>query len=144
MNRDWALSAILSKGRIAMVKVVEENRSFWTLPGGGVEMGESHAEAAVREAREEINLAIKILRFLFKREYAAGMEYCYLAEPRYGEQGISIGHDPELDVNQQVLKQAAWVHIEKVKDDLHVSRVIASLSQEEMEKFKINLRDAKV
>ena len=91
-----------------------------------------------------INLAIKILRFLFKREYAAGMEYCYLAEPRYGEQGISVGHDPELDVNQQVLKQAAWVHIEKVKDDLHVSRVIASLSQEEMEKFKINLRDAKV
>lgn len=137
MDRDRALAAVISRGRIAMVKVVKENRSFWTLPGGGVESGESHEAAAVREAKEEINLDIKILRFLFKRKYSAGTEYCYLAEPQNDEQPIRVGYDPELDANKQVLKEAAWVRIDMVKDDLHVSRVIASLSQEELKKYYI-------
>lgn len=135
MNRDRAFAAVFSKGRIAMVKVVEGDRSYWTLPGGGVEKGESHEEAAVREVREEINLDIKILRFLFERKYTAGTEYCYLAEPQSDEHLIRVGYDPELDANEQVLKQAEWVSIDKVKDDIHVSRVIASLSQEEIEKY---------
>ena len=76
MNRDRAFSAVLSNGRIAMVKVEEEGRSFWTLPGGGVE---------------------------------------------------------------QVIKKAEWIHIAHLKDDLHVSRVIASLSEDEIVKYNIRL-----
>jgi 8-oxo-dGTP diphosphatase len=141
MGRERASSAVISKGRIAMVKVVEEHRSFWTLPGGGIEEGETHEEAAVREAKEEINLDIKVLRFLFEHKYSAGTEYCYLAEPLDDKQQISVGSDPELDANKQILKKAEWVAIAQVKDDLHVSRVIAALSQEEMRKYQINLQD---
>jgi 8-oxo-dGTP diphosphatase len=137
-NRDRAFSAILSNGKIAMVKVDEKDRAFWTLPGGGVEEGESREEAAVREAMEEANLGIRILRFLFQRNYAAGVEYCYLAELKNGEQHIRLGHDPELTADEQVLKQAAWIEVQTLKDDLHVSRVIESLSQEERMKYKVN------
>lgn len=105
----------------------------------GVEEGESCEEAAVREAFEEINLDIRIVRYLFARKYTHGTEYCYLAEPRNGEQYITLGYDPELDVNEQVLKQAEWILINDLKDDLQVSRVIASLTQEEIVKYKINL-----
>lgn len=139
MNRDRAFSAVLSNGRIAMVKVEEEGRSFWTLPGGGVEQGETCEEAAVREAMEEVNLDVEIIRFLFAREYSAGTEYCYLAEPRLGEPQIKLGCDPELDVHEQVIKKAEWIHIAHLKDDLHVSRVIASLSEDEIVKYNIRL-----
>jgi 8-oxo-dGTP pyrophosphatase MutT (NUDIX family) len=139
MNRERAFSAILSNGKIAMVKVDEKDRSYWTLPGGGIEEGESREEAAVREAMEEINLDIKIVRFLFERKYAVGTEYCYLAEPANGEQHIKLGYDPEFDENEQVLKQAEWIQIDSLTDDLHVSRVIGSLSQEEIAKYNISL-----
>jgi len=32
---------------------------WWCLPGGGVEPGESHAEAVVREVQEELGLDVK-------------------------------------------------------------------------------------
>nr|NLJ02664.1 NUDIX hydrolase [Bacillota bacterium] len=140
MDRDRAFAAILLDGKIAMVRVDEKDRSYWTLPGGGVEEGESREEAAVREAMEETNLKIKIVRFLFQGKYAAGTEYCYLAEPTKGGQHIQLGHDPELEVNEQVLKQAEWIPIGDLKDDLHVTRVIKALSQEEIEKYKIDLQ----
>ena len=76
---------------------------------------------------------------MFERKYTAGTEYCYLAEPQNGEQHIKLGYDPELDVNEQVLKQAEWIQIDNLKDDLHVSRVIGSLSQEEIAKYNIDL-----
>ncbi len=139
VHRDRAFSAILANGKIAMVKVEEKDRSFWTLPGGGVEKGEKREETAVREALEEINLKIKIIRFLFARQYSAGTEYCYLAEPQTGEQHLKIGHDPELAANEQVLKHAQWIQISDLKDDLHVSRVIGALSREEIVKYNINL-----
>ena len=137
--RDRAFSAILSKGKIAMVQVDETDRSFWTLPGGGVEEGETREEAAVREAREEINLDITIIRFLFEGTYSAGTEYCFLAEPQHGQHHLVLGHDPELSGHEQVLKQAAWIPINELKDDLHVSRVIGSLNQEEIVKYRIRL-----
>ena len=139
IHRDRAFSAILSDGKIALVKVEEKDRSYWTLPGGGVEKGESREKAAVREALEEINLKIKIVRFLFSGKYPAGIEYCYLAEPLNGEQRIKLGRDPELGAGEQVLKRAEWVPIVNLHDDLHVSQVLRSLSREEIVKYKIYL-----
>ncbi|HZG86685.1 NUDIX domain-containing protein [Paenibacillus sp.] len=140
MNRERACSAILFNGKIIMVKVVEKDHSFWTLPGGGVEAGESREQAAIREVMEEVNLEINIVRYLFERKYAAGIEYCYLAEPKdIKKLNIELGYDPELEDYEQVLKQVEWFEIDKVREDLHVSRVIESLSQEEINKYNVNV-----
>src|ERR671914_266389 len=60
----FAIAALvfLSDGEsVLLVKQSYGNR-YWSLPGGGVEAGESIDQAAIREVREETGLEIRIKR----------------------------------------------------------------------------------
>lgn len=46
--------------RLLLVRHCKAGRSYWLLPGGGVEHGETAAEAARREAREETGLEVSV------------------------------------------------------------------------------------
>lgn len=49
-------------GRVLLARHVEGNR--WLLPGGGIEPGETPADAAVREAWEETGLVVRLTRLV--------------------------------------------------------------------------------
>ncbi len=46
--------------QILLVEHQKGDQKYWLLPGGGVEFGESLADCAVRELKEETNLDIKV------------------------------------------------------------------------------------
>lgn len=56
---------LLRDHEILMVRLERPGRSFWVLPGGAVEDGESPEDAAVREVREETGLEVSLERLLF-------------------------------------------------------------------------------
>ena len=73
----------------------------WVLPGGGLESGESLAEACVREMREETGLSVRVVRLLgvysnpdMLLAYADGhrfqvIAHNFLVEHVAGEPGLS-------------------------------------------------------
>ena len=51
---------IVKDDAILLVRHIKGGKTYWLLPGGGVEYGESLAEALIREVKEEANLDILI------------------------------------------------------------------------------------
>ncbi|MBX3177185.1 MAG: NUDIX hydrolase [Candidatus Hydrogenedentes bacterium] len=51
---------IVEDGRILLVRHQKDGQSYWMLPGGGVDYGETLAEALRRELREELNIETAI------------------------------------------------------------------------------------
>jgi ADP-ribose pyrophosphatase len=55
-------AVIVQNGKLVLIKRgVEPDKGKWSIPGGGVELGEAVREAAVREAKEECGLDIEIV-----------------------------------------------------------------------------------
>ena len=55
-------AVIIERGRVLLVRRAAPPRAgHWSLPGGAQELGETFAEACVREVREETGLAVEVL-----------------------------------------------------------------------------------
>lgn len=54
--------AVIDDGKVLLTK--REDFEVWCLPGGGVEDGESLAEAGIREAKEETGLDVELTRLV--------------------------------------------------------------------------------
>jgi 8-oxo-dGTP pyrophosphatase MutT (NUDIX family) len=56
----------VSQGQVLLVehRDPQTHLSYWVLPGGGREIGETFAEAAIREVREETGVTVRIVRRL--------------------------------------------------------------------------------
>jgi 8-oxo-dGTP diphosphatase len=99
----------LRDGAVLMVHLDYGDRDFWTLPGGGVEPGETPEEAAARELAEEMGVCGAVVRPLLTRvvpERGGMLETYYLME-------VSADQTPEPGSNpgyeHQRFLEAAWV-----------------------------------
>jgi ADP-ribose pyrophosphatase YjhB (NUDIX family) len=78
MSRERASAIIIREGEILMVKIEDQGESWWCLPGGTIEPGETAEQAVCRELREELNV------------HAVPRRRLYTA-PMPGEAGIDYG-----------------------------------------------------
>ena len=63
-----AAVAVLHEGRLLLVEHTKNARSYWLLPGGGLEWGESLHEAVAREVKEETGLEVVVGDLLYVSE----------------------------------------------------------------------------
>lgn len=91
---------------------IVEGTDFWQLPGGGVEVGESIEEAAIREGKEELGLdleAVGILPNLYTalRSHWHGLLIPVICKQSVPSQQIELNHESS---------QYQWIHLEEAKD----------------------------
>lgn len=91
--------AIIDDGKVLLTK--REDFEVWCLPGGGVEDGESLAEAGIREAKEETGLDVELTRLVgVYSRMGGGMHdvraVLYTAKPVGGELMIQPGETTEV------------------------------------------------
>ncbi len=115
-------TALIRDDRVLMVRHVHDGRNYWTLPGGGVEVGETLTEAAAREVKEETGLTATNPRELFRE----GDQACFVAGCDDGAQPI-VGIDPELIGSRQIIVDVAWFTLRDKADDPQISKVLRSL-----------------
>jgi 8-oxo-dGTP diphosphatase len=133
-ERRRVAAAIVREGQVLMVR--ERNRGpggrhdgleFWTLPGGGVEAGESDDDAVRREVREEVGLGVRSARRLFDFAYPSGHTTVYTVDVEPGEP--VLGTDPDLDCDCPRMVGLDWVPLPPLRGDtggLAIPTVIAA------------------
>jgi 8-oxo-dGTP diphosphatase len=126
-NRPRAFAALIQDDYILLVRIVNGEKEFWTLPGGGLEDGETFEDAVIREVQEEVNLKVKVVKHLYTTTYELGVEKCFLVETIVQNSIPTLGFDPELPYHQQVLREVKWHLIKEMADDIQVSEVIKAL-----------------
>ncbi|MCB8967044.1 MAG: NUDIX domain-containing protein [Ardenticatenaceae bacterium] len=112
--RQRASLVIVRDEMMLLIYRYRNGRSYYILPGGGVEPGESLAEAAVREAAEETSLQVVLGPQLWQRELEEQIETAFLITQFEGTPRLG---DPEfLRQSPDNLYRLEWVPFAEVNE----------------------------
>jgi 8-oxo-dGTP diphosphatase len=84
---------LLTGSGVAAIERVRDGMTYYTLPGGGVEDGETPQEAAVRETHEELGLIVRVDGLVAVINFRGSTQYYYRAEVLGGEFGAGTGEE---------------------------------------------------
>jgi ADP-ribose pyrophosphatase YjhB (NUDIX family) len=97
-----------------------EGDSYWVLPGGRLEPGETIPECAGRELAEETRLTAGFSGVLYVSEFLREGRHTIDVVARMSLQGqaeASLGNDPEIGPGTEpTLRELRWVSVEELKE----------------------------
>lgn len=112
--------AVISEGKILLTK--RADFETWVLPSGGVEEGESLAQAAIRETKEETGLDVELTRLVgvYSRlgDWSPGYMVVFAARPVGGELQCQEGETIEVEwfVFDQLPAPLSLGHKKRIRD----------------------------
>jgi 8-oxo-dGTP diphosphatase len=121
-----AITQTANQDIILMRRGFEPRRGHWSMPGGFVDLGESVEDAAVREAKEELEIEIEIQHLIgvYSRAEDRTVVVVYAATtagtPSLTEEALEVRAFAPIDIPWQDL--AFWSDESALRDHLRVGR----------------------
>jgi len=112
--------AVIHEGKVLLTR--REDFEVWCLPSGGVEEGESLAEAALRETKEETGVDVELTRLVGVYSRLGGMPdvhaVLYEAKPIGGELKLQPGETIEVAyfAPDEIPNEIAFAHKKRIAD----------------------------
>lgn len=118
---------LIENDRVALIERHRAGRHYFTFPGGGVDQGESHEYAAVREMQEELGLHVRVIRKIAEVHFNGNLQPYFLVETEAGEFGTGTGkefgeYDPTRGTYHPV-----WMPVGEIIRQNVVPRTLAEL-----------------
>lgn len=108
-----ARAIILHDGNILMIFRRKEGKEYWTLPGGGVEEGETPEEAVIREVMEETTIVVSVMKFLHSDIEDGEEKIYYLCAYQDGIPRLGNGPEAEKRAPDNVY-EPQWVALDRL------------------------------
>lgn len=111
--------AIIEDERILLIKhtPLHGGSSYWLIPGGGREEGETEIECVRREMKEETNLVVEVVRLILDKPCFPEESYLrrktFLCKPVGGE--AKPGYEPELEAaSEYSITEVKWFDLRDI------------------------------
>jgi 8-oxo-dGTP pyrophosphatase MutT (NUDIX family) len=92
---------LIKDDKIALIERWKAGRHYFVFPGGGIEPGETPAQAAVREAEEELGVRVTVGRMIAEAKFHGMPQYYLLAELQGGEFGSGTGKEMDSPADSE-------------------------------------------
>ena len=114
--RNRSMAFVVRNQEILVEKLFYDGRYFYSIPGGGIEEGESPEKAAIRELNEECGLDGEIVKKLTEIYRADGSTE-HVFEVSVSEDQTPIkGYDPEEPEDHQPIKDVCWMRLDQLTE----------------------------
>jgi 8-oxo-dGTP diphosphatase len=109
---------IVEDGRLALIRRVREDRTYYLFPGGGVEPGETPEQAAIREAYEELGVDVELAGLMHTEMFSGTRFHFYRARIVGGEFGTGAWPDhanlDDADRRKGGTHEAVWIPLSEL------------------------------
>jgi len=117
--RGRAVGVVVKDGNLLVMKRDNHGRHYFTLPGGGVESGETKEQAVRRELMEEASLEVKVQKLIYEHHYDNGSsQYYYLCSYLSGEPRLQVGVIEVVANSEGDLHEPIWLPTQRLAETL--------------------------
>jgi len=96
---------------LMVLQGASDEKKLWSVPSGGLEIGETLEECCIRELREETGYDIRIIKPLFIKE---GSSFGVTVEVHFFKIEV-IGGEAKIQDPDQLIHEIAWKSAEEMK-----------------------------
>lgn len=139
-NQDGRSIRPISRGllirgdKILLIQVSDKKGTWWILPGGGQEFGESLQDCLKRECQEELGVRVRVEDCVLVREFIGGSRAAVVgnvADKHFLELYFTISTSEVIDLKPREANHLSleWVPLRRLREISFFPRVLAARLQ---------------